>query len=231
MQKKGENKGFAIPMVAVYLLGHRVGDINEAVVYVGRKTVDYDGRIVEHGDSDPFINSLTHDSIIVQIPLLHGKINNKLDKVLSVFDQTKRDERNQQILCLEANKYEDDSEMMYLLHRLSLATMSAEVRQEMNDEDEYYSAIEARDTQVMRLNETVSKQYAKINEQTAQLNKQTAQLNKQTAQLNKQTAQLSEQTAQIKSLVQAMLQNGMSIDVISQTINKSPEEVNAILGA
>lgn len=210
MQKKGKQNGFAIPMVAVYLLGHRVGDINEAVVYVGRKTVDYDGRVVEHGDSDPFINSLTHDSIIVQIPLLHGKINNKLDKVLSVFDQTKRDERNQQILCLEVNNYEDDSEMMYLLHRLSLATMSAEVRQEMNDEDEYYSAIEARDTQVMRLNETVSRQYAKINEQTARLN---------------------EQTAQIKSLVQAMLQNGMSIDVIAQTLNKNLEEVNAILGA
>ncbi len=210
MQKKGKQNGFAIPMVAVYLLGHRVGDINEAVVYVGRKTVDYDGRVVEHGDSDPFINSLTHDSIIVQIPLLHGKINNKLDKVLSVFDQTKRDERNQQILCLEVNNYEDDSEMMYLLHRLSLATMSAEVRQEMNDEDEYYSAIEARDTQVMRLNETVSRQYAKINEQTARLN---------------------EQTAQIKSLVQAMLQNGMSIDVIAQTPNKNLEEVNAILGA
>lgn len=210
MQKKGKQNGFAIPMVAVYLLGHRVGDINEAVVYVGRKTVDYDGRVVEHGDSDPFINSLTHDSIIVQIPLLHGKINNKLDKVLSVFDQTKRDERNQQILCLEVNNYEDDSEMMYLLHRLSLATMSVEVRQEMNDEDEYYSAIEARDTQVMRLNETVSRQYAKINEQTARLN---------------------EQTAQIKSLVQAMLQNGMSIDVIAQTLNKNLEEVNAILGA
>ena len=208
MQKEGQNKGYAIPMVAVYLLGHRIGEINKAVVYVGHKAVDYDGHAVEHCDNDPFINSLIHDSIIVQIPLLHGKINNRLDKVLSVFDQTKRDADNQQIVRLEAVNYEDDSEMMYLLHRLSLATMSAEVRQEMNDEDEYYSVIEARDTQVMRLNEMVSKQYAQINEQNAQIN---------------------EQAAQIKAMAQAMIQNGVSIDVVAQTIHKSIEEVKRLL--
>ena len=210
IQKEGDNKGYAIPMVAVYLLGHRIGDIDKAVVYVGHKAVDYDGQEVEHGDTDPFINSLIHDSIIVQIPLLHGKINNKLDKVLSVFDQTKRDERNQQIVCLEATNYEDDSDMMYILHRLSLATMSADVRQEMNDEDEYYSVIEARDTQVMKLNEMVSKQYVQINEQTAQIN---------------------EQTAQIRAMIQAMLQNGVSIDTIAQTLHKSIEEVKKLLDA
>ena len=236
MQKEGKNKGYAIPMVAVYLLGHRIGDIDKAVVYVGHKAVDYDGHIVEHGDTDPFINSLIHDSIIVQIPLLHGKINNRLDKVLSVFDQTNRDAENQQIMRLEAVNYEDDSEMMYLLHRLSLATMSAEVRQEMNDEDEYYSAIEARDTRVMQLNEILSKQSvqlnkqnAQINEQTAQINEQTAQINEQTAQINEQTAQINEQTAQIKAMAQAMLQNGVSIDMIAQTIHKSIEEVRRLL--
>ena len=79
-------------MVAVYLLGHRVGDIDKPVVYVGHKALDYDGKEVENGENDPFISSLIHDSIIVQIPLLHGKINNRLDKVLSVFDQSQRRE-------------------------------------------------------------------------------------------------------------------------------------------
>lgn len=93
MIKEGEGKGYAVPMVAVYLLGHRVGDIDKAVVYVNHKALDYDGKEVENGMDDPFINSLTHDSILVQIPLLHGKINNRLDKVLSVFDQSQRDKK------------------------------------------------------------------------------------------------------------------------------------------
>ena len=103
MIKEGEGKGYAVPMVAVYLLGHRVGDIDKAVVYVNHKALDYDGKEVENGMDDPFINSLTHDSILVQIPLLHGKINNRLDKVLSVFDQSQRDKKNQQMLCLEGD--------------------------------------------------------------------------------------------------------------------------------
>lgn len=210
MLTEGEDKGYAIPMIAVYLLGHRVGDINEAVVYVNHKALNYEGQEVENGNSDPFINSLVHDSIIVQIPLLHGKINNRLDKVLSVFDQTKRDRENQQIVCLDIANYENDSDMMYLLHRLSLATMSADVRQNMNEEDEFYSVIEARDTQVMRQNKLIAEQ---------------------NAQLKEQGAQLKERDAQIKAMAAAMLQSGVSIEVIARTIKRSIEEVEAMLKA
>ena len=164
MVKEGENEGYALPMIAIYLLGHRIGDIDAPVVYVGHRALDYDGHEVANGDKDPFIHSLIHDSIIVQIPLLHGKINNRLDKVLSVFDQKKRTSKSQQIINLEEDMYESDPEMMRIVHRLSLATMSAEVRQEMNDEDEFYSVIEARDTQVMRLNKKLSEQQSKLSE-------------------------------------------------------------------
>lgn len=162
MNKEGVDKGYALPMVAVYLLGHRVGDIDKPVVYVGHNTIDYDGLEVVNGKTDPFINSLTHDSIIVQIPLLHGKINNRLDKVLSVFDQSQRTKENQQVINVDENIYENDPDMMRIIHRLSLATMNAVVRQEMNDEDEYFSAIEARDTQVMKLNKAISEKNAQI---------------------------------------------------------------------
>ena len=236
IQKQGENQGYALPMVAVYLLGHRVGDIDKPVVYVGHKALDYDGKEVENGENDPFISSLIHDSIIVQIPLLHGKINNRLDKVLSVFDQSQRTEESQQIINLEENLYKDDPEMMQIIHRLSLATMSAEVRQEMNDEDEFFAVIEARDTQVMKQKKIISEQLDKITEQqgriTEQQGKITEQQGKITEQQDKITEQqdrITEQNAQIKAMAQAMLKNGVSIDIIAQTINKSIEEVKAML--
>lgn len=236
IQKQGENQGYALPMVAVYLLGHRVGDIDKPVVYVGHKALDYDGKEVENGENDPFISSLIHDSIIVQIPLLHGKINNRLDKVLSVFDQSQRTEESQQIINLEENLYKDDPEMMQIIHRLSLATMSAEVRQEMNDEDEFFAVIEARDTQVMKQKKIISEQLDKITEQqdriTEQQDRITEQRGKITEQQDRITEQqdrITEQNAQIKAMAQAMLKNGVSIDIIAQTINKSIEEVKAML--
>ncbi len=213
---------YAIPMIAIYLLGHRIGDIDKAVVYVNHKALDYDGKEIENGENDPFINSLTHDSIIVQIPLLHGKINNKLDRVLSVFDQSQRDDSNQHIVRLDINNYEGDSELMHLVHRLGLAAMSASVRQEMDDEDEFFSAIESRDTQLMQMNKRLS-------ETTSQLNETTSQLNETTSQLNETTSQLNETTAQLKAVVEVMLQNGMSVETIANTINKSADDVKDLL--
>ena len=222
MVKEGELEGYAVPMIAVYLLGHRVGDIDKAVVYVTHNAYDYDGKVVEGGMEDPFINSLVHDSIIVQIPLLHGKVNNRLDKVLSVFDQSQRDGSNQQIMCLDENDYKDDSDMMYILHRLGLAAMNADVRQEMNDEDEFYSVLEARDTQVMKLNE-------QLNKKKAQLSEQKAQLSEQKAQLSEARAQLAAQKTRIRAMVKAMIDGGLPIATVAKTMNKTIEEINDLL--
>ena len=243
MVKEGELKGYAVPMIAVYLLGHRVGDIDKAVVYVTHNAFDYDGKVVEGGMQDPFINSLIHDSIIVQIPLLHGKINNRLDRVLSVFDQSQRDAKNQQIVCLDEKEYAGDSDMMYILHRLGLAAMDADVRQEMNDEDEFYSVLEARDTQVMKLNEQLTEKKKQLNEQKAQLNEQKAQLNEKQAQLSEKQAQLNEKTvrlaeaeaqlkeqkSQVEAMVKAMVGNGMTIEAVAKMMNKSKDEINDLL--
>lgn len=214
-ESNSEAGPYAIPMIAIYLLGHRIGDIDKAVVYVNHKALDYDGKEIENGENDPFINSLTHDSIIVQIPLLHGKINNKLDRVLSVFDQSQRDDSNQHIIRLDINNYEGDSELMHLVHRLGLAAMNASVRQEMDDEDEFFSAIESRDTQLMQMNKRLSET--------------TSQLNEATSQLNETTSQLNETTAQLKAVVEVMLQNGMSVETIANTINKSADDVKDLL--
>ena len=229
MVKEGELKGYAVPMIAVYLLGHRVGDIDKAVVYVTHNAFDYDGKVVEGGMQDPFINSLIHDSIIVQIPLLHGKINNRLDRVLSVFDQSQRDAKNQQIVCLDEKEYAGDSDMMYILHRLGLAAMDADVRQEMNDEDEFYSVLEARDTQVMKLNEQLTEKKKQLNEQKAQLSEKQAQLSEKTVRLAEAEAQLKEQKSQVKAMVKAMVGNGMTIEAVAKMMNKSEDEINDLL--
>ena len=105
--------------------------------------------------------------------------------------------------------------MMQIIHRLSLATMSAEVRQEMNDEDEFFAVIEARDTQVMKQKKIISEQLDKITEQQDRI--------------TEQQDRITEQNAQLKAMAQAMLKNGVSIDIIAQTINKSIEEVKAML--
>ena len=184
---------YGIPMVAVYILGHKVGNIDVPVLYVNHKTYDYDGNEVTKGLPDPFVDSLIHSSIIVQIPLLHGQINNRLDKVLSVFDQNNKEKGNQHVMELNDDLYSGDSDMEYILHRLLMASSDAQLRQDMNVEDEYFKAIEDRDTAIMSRDKTIKEQDGKIKEQDAQLTQKDAQLIQKDAQLSKLKQKLKEQ--------------------------------------
>ena len=165
MLKDDNPMGYGIPMVTVYLLGHKVGDIEEPVLYVQHKSYNYDGEEVTVGLPDPFVDSLVHDSIIVQIPRLHGNVNNRLEVLLSVFDQTRKDKHNRQVMNIDESEYEDDAEMMHIIHRLLAAAADAKLRQDMNVEDEYFLAIENRDTAIMQRDKLIKEQDKQIADQ------------------------------------------------------------------
>ena len=192
-----DGRDYGLPMVTVYLLGHKVGDIEEPVLYVRRRPEDYNGREVTKGLPDPFVDSLTHDSIIVQIPRLHGQVNNRLEKVLSVFDQTYKD-GDGHVLKLDDSYYEDDSEMQPIVRRLLSAASDADMRHKMNVEDEYFSTIEEQDTAIMQQRKEIAEHKAHLKEQKAKLEKQKVKLEEQSAQLEEQSAQLEEQSAQLE---------------------------------
>ncbi|WP_308276531.1 hypothetical protein [Prevotella sp.] len=242
--REAEDKGFAYPMVAVYLLGHRVGNIKEPIVYVNHDVFDYNGNVVEDGNMEPFVESLTHNSIIVQIPLLHGNVNNRLEKVLSVFDQTLVDGDTQQVLKIDEDKFADDNDMLYVLHKLTAAAANSEMRQDMNVEDEYYKAIEDRDTAIMQrdkmlkerdckmaqMDERLSQQSERLSQQSEQLSQQSEQLSQQSEQLSQQSEQLSQQSEQLRNMAKALFVNGLSVEQISNMTGIDIEIIAKFIG-
>ena len=229
-------EGYAIPMVTVYLLGHRVGDIEEPVLYVNHKAFNYQGDEVSKGLPNPFVDSLVHDSIIVQIPLLHGQINNKLEKVLSIFDQHRKAGFNRQVLTLEEDIYSDDSDMVYVLRRLLAAASDTKLRHDMNVEDEFFSAIENRDTAIMARDKRIQEQdfliSARSNTITEQSNTITEQSNTITEQSNTITEQsniITEQSDLLKKMAKSMLSNGIAIEDIASATGKSVDAIRQLL--
>lgn len=160
---------YALPLVAIYILGHRVGDINEPILYVSHGTFDYNGNAVSEGIPNTFVESITHDSVIVQIPLLNGQINNRLLKVLSVFDQSNADKHNTQLMRFDEDMYKGDVELQYLLQRLERAALDARLRQDMNVEDEYYGELEKRDTQLMQREKVIAEQQQRLDQYEADI--------------------------------------------------------------
>ena len=200
--------GYAIPMVAIYLLGHRVGDINVPVLYVKHKAYDYDGNVVTDGIPDPFVESLIHDSIIVQIPLLHGQVNNRLEKVLSVFDQSQKNGSDRHVLNVNDTPFDDDDDMQYLLRRLLMAAANAQLRQEMNVEDEYFKALEDRDTALMMKDKKLAEQ---------------------AEQLEQNKAELEQNKAQLRTMALLLSNSGMSVEEIAKSVGMSQDQVKLLL--
>ena len=218
--------------------------------------IDFGAKVRESDGS--FVESLVHDSIIVQIPRLHGRVNNRLEKVLSVFDQTHKDKGNRQMLNIDEDNYEDDTDMMYILRRLLAAASDAKLRQDMNVEDEYFTAIENRDTAIMNRDKKIAEQDQYIAEQSNQIAEQSNQIAEQSNQIAEQSNQIAEQSNQIaeqsnqiaeqsnqiaeqsnqiaehlktlKSTIQGLANRGMSLDDIAVVMGKSVEEIKSIIG-
>ena len=213
----------ALPMVAVYLLGHTVGDIEEPVVYVRHKAFDYNDEPVVQGIPDKFVDSLNHNSIIVQIPRLHGKINNRLDKVLSIFDQTRVNQDNQHYLNLDDRTINSaDEDMQPIFHRLIMAAANIEMRQDMNVEDEYYSIIKEQEGKVYGLEKEVA-------EAKELLDETKGQLDATKGQLDETKGQLDETKSQLQMLVKMLVQSGQKIETIAKNLNIDVESVKSLL--
>ena len=205
---KEEHEKYAIPMVAIYLLGHCVGKIEEPVIYVNHHAYNYDGKKVEEGIPDPFVESLQHDSIIVQIPLLHGRVNNRLEKVLCLFDQTNVAD-NKKVIKVDDKQFEGDNEMEYIVRRLQSAAADPDMRYQMNAEDEFFKELEARDSLIMEKD---------------------GQLKEKDGQLKEKDGQLKEKDEMLRKMIKGMQENGMSLDAIAEMLNKTVDEVKQIEG-
>ncbi len=213
--KNMRDSSHALPMIAVYLLGHKVGDIEEPVLYVNHQSVDYDNNVVTKGLPNPFVDSLTHNSIIVQIPRLHGHINNRLDMVLSIFDQTRRDENDGRLLRIDNQVYGNDAEMEHILHRLTMAAADTDMRHKMNVEDEYFAAIESRDTTIMLKDQQLAEKNATIKELDTTI--------------KEQGDTIKEQGDLLRSTIKLLLNTGMSSEQVAHNLRIDIDTVKHLI--
>lgn len=211
--KEETNGKFGLPIISIYILGHKLGDLQEPVVYVRRHYLDYDDRRIEKGVPDPFIESLTHDSIIVQIPYLKGRARNHLERMLSVFDQDYRISDDDHLLNINEEGMKGDE--LLLVHRLVLAATRPEVRRDMAVEDEILSEIEARDTTIMMKDKVIE-----------QKNKDIEQKNKDIEQKNKD---IEQKDSLLRGMVRNLVDKGISVADIASIVSISESEVEKLL--
>lgn len=230
-------QGFSLPMVSIYILGHKLGDLQEPVVYVRRRYLDHDSNPITHGVPDPFIESLTHDTIIVQIPYLKGRTRNHLERLLNIFDQDYRWKENGHFLEIDERKLNGNDEQL-VMYRLVKAASTPDVRRAMQVEDEILSEIEDRDTTIMLQNAKIEKQKATLEKQSAEIEKKSAEIEKKSAEIEKKDAELEKKDEEIRqanqklqSVITFLQAQGYTTSDIASQLDIPETEVTAILSS
>ena len=128
--------------------------------------------------------------------------------MLSVFDQNRTNEFNHHIININEEEYANDDDMLYIVRRLTAAAANAKLRHDMNVEDEFFTAIENRDTTIMNNEREIAEQRAYINEQQNQLN---------------------EKNKMLQSAIKAMMNNGLDVATIATSLGITAGEVEALM--
>jgi hypothetical protein len=86
-KEKIDGTEIALPITTIYILGFKLAGIESACIRVSRSYEDLiEGKKIEA--RSPFIESLTHDSYIIQAERITNKrYSTQLDKLLSLFEQ------------------------------------------------------------------------------------------------------------------------------------------------
>ncbi len=170
----------AIPILTIYFLGYALEHTKAPVVKVNRQYIDaVTGKEIE--EREDFIESLTHDSYVIQIPYITHKRKNDLLAILSIFDQkAKTTEGDGHILRINENDF--PKEYRGIIRRLQKAVAEPEVRETMDLEDEIIEDLQNKERMVLIAEEKAEKE--RTEKEKAQENAEKECAEKEKAQKN-----------------------------------------------
>ena len=247
-----DDRDYGLPIIAVYILNHRVGNLTEPVTYLNRKYLDYDGNELTTGVPDKFGESLSHDCIIVQVPLLSDKIRNRAEKILQVFNQKFSVAKKGFKMQIDDALTEGDSDMQKIVNRLSMVFTDDYTTELMIVENEEYqlhaehlAAKEKLAEQMEKLAEQMEKNAEQKKQLAAknallmakeqELAQQKSELAQQKSVLAQQKSELTQQKKQFDELlstsIKMLASAGIPNEQIAQKLNISVEMVEALMGS
>ncbi|MCS7073767.1 MAG: hypothetical protein NZ108_04800 [Bacteroidia bacterium] len=140
----------AIPIIVIYLLGHHL-QVHDQIPIIRVKR-----QYLIHGTNDvlvekePFIEGITHDAIIIQIPAIHSKKGKKteLEKVLSIFDVAL-------VRYLDFDESDYPVSHLSLIRKLYSIARSEETRKDMEIEETFLNDFRLQEETIEELQEQI----------------------------------------------------------------------------
>jgi hypothetical protein len=186
----------SLPIVPIYFIGFPL-TIPSSVLKIGRTYQDLSsGEIIDK--KDDFIESLSHDSFVVQISKLHGEMKTKMERILSIFNQKWIfDEDNKWLLQYDEDNKDLDEETRKILKRLSIAAESNQVKEQIKAEETFDDSMD----RALRMKEIViEEKEAVIEQKEAVIEQKEAVIEQKDIELKEKDSKLLEQQKELEEL-------------------------------
>ena len=210
-----------LPIIAIYILGFNLSVDSPAF---GNFPIYRDLRTNEKLDAyDLFVERLTHKAYFVQTKRIKPRLNTKLDKLLSVFEQKNfigEDETTKDY------KFEvDDPDLKIIVDVLKYVASDAKAREEL-DKEQYYQ--EAMEGAFGKQNRELAETKEKLEYADKKLEEKDKKLEEKDKELEKKDKEFVKLQQKMRNLAKKLKRAGESAEEISESTGMSPEEINKI---
>ena len=192
-----------VPLLTIYFLGHALEHTEAPVIRVRRDVTDL-ATGTPLAKPEAFIESLTHDSYVIQIPQLRGRRRTEVEELLQVFDQGRIHGDPHRLRIDEA---EVPERYRPILRRLQRAAAEPEIAEAMDVEDEVLAELQSleRDLEQERERANQEQQRAEQEKQRAEQERAAREQAEQRAEQEKQRAgQADERAARLAERLRAL---------------------------
>ena len=133
--KDNDRNTTVLPIVTIYLLGFTLPEIDTPVLKVANRYIDQiNGHVIDR--KSEFVEKLTHECHVVQIPRIEPKIGTKLEELISIFEQSNFVEGKKAVK--EYNYPIKSEEMKETTKHLHYLVTDQVKRKELDAEEEAY---------------------------------------------------------------------------------------------
>ncbi len=205
----------AIPIISIYFLGYRLERVRVPVIKVLRNYYDAaTGETIRAREE--FIESLTHDSFVIQIPYLGPEYKTAAERLLAVFDQHLKVTRDEHILDIDEAVY--PQEHRKVIRRLNRAITEPKIRQTMEVEDDILAELEGLERQIAGKDKTLEENAKALEENAKTLEEKGKALEEKDKALEEKDKALEENAKALEEKDKALEEK----DRLIAELRKSP---------
>ena len=204
-----------LPIITIYFLGFELKNIPTSCLHVSRQYIDMHNKSIINA-KEKFIELLTHDSYIIQVPRIKTGKNptTKLETVLSVFEQEDIKKMSSEI-TMNYNFSINNDYQKKMIDILQYIGADPETRKILEDERYWLVDDELKEGEVLKKERLI-----------VELKKDIAETKQAIMEKDKI---INNSSKALHNTVKALKDSGMTIDKIAEITKLSIDEVKDIL--